>query len=218
MIKWSERRKVEFPTIYPKKQNDSDADFRNYAWEKAHLAENLLFTNSHRVSKGWLQRVSSPWTTWLFWSCLDSLLIFWDKVCPLPCTWLEEALWSNIDAKGSHPWFWCACSVPTEKPKETIRHPPWKHGSKTYQHGTMVGDPSLGLFLPDNSSPHFSITSAPAAKKTVLKTACDRNFIRGWCIRNERATRFPISISFLYSSVPGFTSWNERLGSDSYVF
>jgi len=41
--------------------------------------------------------------------------------------------------KGSLPWFWCACSACTEKPKKIKRHPLCLKGSKTSQHGILAG-------------------------------------------------------------------------------
>ena len=58
---------------------------------------------------------------------------------PLPCLWLEDVLWPNISFQGSFLWFWCACSVYAEKPKEIKRHPPIYLGSKTSQHGIVAG-------------------------------------------------------------------------------
>ena len=40
-------------------------------------------------------------------------------------------------------WFWCACSVGMEKPKEITRHPFAKSDSKICRHGTMAGVISL---------------------------------------------------------------------------
>jgi len=40
---------------------------------------------------------------------------------------------------GSLRWFLCACSAGSEKPDETKRYPLWTQGSKTCQHGILVG-------------------------------------------------------------------------------
>jgi len=54
------------------------------------------------------------------------------NLLPLPCAWLEDILWSNSFYDGSLPWFRCACSACSEKPKEAKRCPLWIPGSKTY--------------------------------------------------------------------------------------
>ena len=61
------------------------------------------------------------------------------KLLPLPCSWLEEILWSNSYYDGSLPWLRCACSARSEKPKEAKRCPLWTPGSKTCQHGIVAG-------------------------------------------------------------------------------
>jgi len=38
---------------------------------------------------------------------------------------LDDGLCPNIKKHGSFRWFWCACSVKAEKPKEIIRLPTW---------------------------------------------------------------------------------------------
>ena len=61
------------------------------------------------------------------------------NLLPLPCAWLEDILWSNSFYDGSLPWFRCACSARSEKPKEAKRCPLWTPGSKIYQHGILAG-------------------------------------------------------------------------------
>ena len=108
----------------------------------------------------------STWDGFLYTAgktLVDSKDWFVLKFLPLPCPWLEVILWPNILATGSLPWFRCACSACAEKPEEITRCPLWTLGSKTWQHGIMVGVPSLSAL--------YTLILAPAPIHPWRKTS-----------------------------------------------
>ena len=83
---------------------------------------------------------------------------FWCSNC-LPCRvrdW-KKLFDPTVENNGWFPWFWCAGSARTEKPKETTYRPPSKYGSKALQqrHNGGGGNPISGWFTVRLMIEHF---------------------------------------------------------------